>query len=78
MARPYHPKRPRRSIKLDRIHPRDLRIYQPAFFCEQCSHFDSPNGACTVGYRALHTKKEQMALYEITGMMALCRFLEID
>lgn len=74
----YHPRRPRRSIKLDRIHPGDLAKYDVAFFCDQCSHYDGTNNYCTMGYRPQHTRQEQMALYNLSGKMALCRFLEID
>lgn len=74
----YHPRRPRRSIKLDRIHPTDLRKFKPTFFCDDCSHYDRGNRYCTMGYRPQHTRDEQMALYNLTGKMALCRFLEID
>ena len=75
---PYHPRRPRRSIKLDRISPTDLRVLNPQLFCDDCSHYSRTNQSCTMGYRAQHTRVEQMAIYAVTGKMALCRFLEID
>lgn len=77
-AASYHPRRPRRSIKLDRIHPSDFAKYDIAFFCDQCSHYDGTNRYCTMGYRPQHTREEQMAIYNLSGKMALCRFLEID
>jgi hypothetical protein len=77
-AQPYLPKPQRRAIKLDRISPADLRIMNPQFFCDDCSHYSPSQNRCTMGYRAQHTRAEQMALYNLTGKMALCRFLEID
>ena len=85
----YHTHRPRRSIKLDKIRPGDyLKYVKPetglnagilgGFFCDACSHFDSDRTKCTIGYKAVHTVEIQTALYEQTGQMALCRFLEID
>ena len=78
MSKLYQPRRPRRSIKLERIEAADLRRLKPALFCDDCSHFDSANASCTMGYRAQHTRSKQMAIYELTGKMALCRFIEID
>ncbi len=77
-SRPYQPKRHRRRIKLDRVQASDLANFEVRFFCEDCSHFSSTNKTCTMGYVAQHTKKEQMEIYQITGHMAFCRFLEID
>jgi hypothetical protein len=76
--RPYQPKRQRRRIKLDRVNPQDLTKFATRFFCNDCSHFDSQGVKCTMGYVPQHTEKEQMALYNLTGHMAFCRFLEID
>lgn len=77
-GRPYLPRRQRKSIKLDRVNPRDLSKFDVRFFCDDCSHFSSSEKRCTMGYVAQHTREEQMALYNLTGMMALCRFMEID
>jgi hypothetical protein len=77
-GRPYQPKRHRRRIKLDRVQASDLTGFEFRFCCEDCSHFGSSTKTCTLGYVAQHTKKEQMELYQLTGHMAFCRFLEID
>lgn len=77
-SRTYHPKRHRRRIKLDRVRPSDLSTYEVRFFCDDCSHYDQSHRRCTMGYVAQHTREEQMALYNLTGQMAFCRFLEID
>lgn len=76
--RTYLPKRPRRPIQLDTIHPVDFRRYELAFFCDDCSHFSSGDKTCMLGYRAQHTRAEQEAIFELTGRMALCRAIEID
>ncbi len=77
-ARAYQPQRKRRSIKLDRVNPRDFMAYDSRFFCDDCSHYDSSANKCTMGYVPQHTRALQMATYNLTGMMAFCRFLEID
>ena len=78
-------KRPRKSVKEDAIHPADyLRYVLPpggpigGFFCDVCSHYASKKEICTLGYKPIHTVREQSARYEINGRMALCRFIEID
>lgn len=78
VARPYQPKRHRRSIKLDRVQATDLAHYDVRFFCDQCSHYSASTNVCTMGYVPQHTEKAQMALFNLTGMMAFCRFMEID
>ncbi len=76
--RHYLPRPRHRSITLDVIDPRDFNHLELRFFCDDCSHFASSQGLCTLGYRARHTRTEQLKLYELTGKMALCRALEID
>jgi hypothetical protein len=71
-------KRPRKSIFLDRINPQDFLKFNFMFCCEQCSHFDSVKIVCTMGYQAQHQRASQLAKYNLTGKMALCRFMEID
>lgn len=71
-------KRPRMSIKLDRVNPRDFLRFDTIFACEQCSHFSVSEVRCTMGYVAQHTRDRQLELYNRTGHMAFCRFLEID
>lgn len=71
-------KRPRMSIKLDRVHPSDFNRMNLIFACEQCSHFDSQTSSCTMGLNPQHTLERQMKLYNLTGFMAFCRFQEID
>lgn len=71
-------KRPRRSIKLDKVNPSDFMNYNMTFACEHCSHYDASNRVCTMGYNPQHTLERQLHLYNLTGAMAFCRFLEID
>ncbi len=71
-------KRPRKSIFLDRIHPQDFMRFNFMFCCEQCSHFDPAKLICTMGYQAQHQRASQLSKYNLTGKMALCRFMEID
>ncbi len=71
-------RRPRTSIKLDRVDPRDFMRYELIYACEQCSHYASSEGRCTMGYTPQHTQARQLELYNRTGFMAFCRFLEID
>jgi len=72
-------KKIRPSIKKDVIHPRDFNYYKLPYSCEDCSHFSSKNETCTLGYQTEpHLKRNQLHSYEVSGKMALCRFIEID
>ena len=78
-------KRPRKSVKEDTVHPSDYMKYVlppggpiGGFFCDVCSHYERGKQFCTIGYKPIHTVKEQSARYEIAGKIALCRFIEID
>lgn len=73
------PKRLNKSIKTDAIHPADYLRFDFRFACEDCSHFNFETEECTIGYQpAPHRKAEQTRCYELSGKMALCRFLELD
>jgi|GEM_PF-861035 len=75
----FTPKRIRRSIKMDRIHPADFNSFQFVYHCEQCSHFSASLDQCSIGYNSeLHKKNRQLESYYLHGHMALCRFQEID
>jgi hypothetical protein len=78
VQRPIFPHRKRRTIKLDGVNPRDFAKYDVRFFCDDCSHYSASTHVCTMGYVPQHTKRAQLALYDLTGKMAFCRFLEID
>jgi hypothetical protein len=69
----------KRSIKMDPIHPRDMRELNLVYYCEQCSHFDHGGKTCTIGYDAFnHVKETQDKYYAMSGRVAYCRFQEID
>lgn len=69
----------RRSLILDPVHPRDFNNMEFSYCCEQCSHFDETAKSCTIGYDASkHLREVQLKLYDLTGRMAFCRFMEID
>lgn len=73
------PKRVRQSIKLDPVNPTDFLAYNFSHSCEFCSHWNSVNGLCTLGYKNdHHLLKANLNSFELSGKMALCRFLEID
>lgn len=72
-------KRIRSSIKKDAVNPTDYLKYDFRTSCEDCSHFDSKTSSCTLGYNtAPHRKAQQIKDYELSGVIAQCRFLEID
>jgi hypothetical protein len=75
---PYQTKRVRRGLRVDRVKADDLQRYHPAFFCDDCVHYDRRLHHCTMGYAPLHTRSEQLAQYDLAGTMAFCRFCEID
>lgn len=77
-GRSYLPKRHHKTIAVDSVLAGDLRIFAPRIFCDDCSHYSASETRCTIGYRAQHTRAEQMALYERTGKIAFCRAMEID
>lgn len=73
------PKRLRTSIRHDAMNPSDYLKYDFRFACEECAHFDSETGNCTLGYNSKwHRREYQKKSYELSGKMALCRFMEID
>jgi hypothetical protein len=73
------PKRITQSIKRDGVHPTDYIKYVLLSACEDCSHFDAAAERCTFGYNSAHHRRaQQLKDYEMSGKMALCRFLEID
>lgn len=74
----YQKRRPRRGIHTDLVHPGEYLKYEGRFYCEDCSHFDSNAVSCTMGYKPVHTRAEQTRLYDLSGRMAFCRFIEID
>jgi hypothetical protein len=78
LARAYHPKRQKRSIKVDAVAAADLARFTARIFCDDCGHYDRTGDRCTMGYLAQHTRAAQMAFYELSGKMAFCRFIEID
>lgn len=69
---------PRRSIRLDTVHPRDMVNVDVRFFCDDCSHYSFTAKHCTIGFVAQHTRENQMKIYNLTGKIAFCRFIEID
>jgi hypothetical protein len=71
-------KRLRRSIKLDTVNPRDFQKISLIYACEQCCHYSHSTNICTMGYIPQHRMETQLKLYNLTGKMAFCRFLEID
>ena len=76
---PKHQQYARKSLILDPIHPRDFRELSVIFACEQCSHFESEQKSCSIGYGAAkHMLEAQLRSYEVTGKVAFCRFSEID
>lgn len=68
----------RRSIRLDKVHPMHINHFDLRIFCDDCSHYSTTGKICTIGFVAQHTREKQMKLYELTGQIAFCRFLEID
>ena len=79
MSTAITPRKPRKSIKLDRVHPADFLKQNMIFCCEQCSHYDPESDSCTIGYQAsVHKRDIQMMRFLSNSHMAFCRFLEID
>lgn len=69
----------KRGVIVDPVHPRDFRELKITYYCEMCTHFDFQNKQCTIGYDAeKHMKANQDHLYNLSGKIAFCRFIEID
>jgi hypothetical protein len=71
-------KSPRVSMRLDRVKPSDLSELNLRFACEHCSHYDTVKKFCSMGFNPRFDLESQNKLYNLTGFMAFCRFLEID
>mgnify|MGYP001596154374 CR=1 FL=1 len=74
----FRKKSPRFSIRLDRVHPGDFNRMNLIYACEHCSHYDAVKKFCSMGFQPQFTEAHQRELYDRTGAMAFCRFLEID
>lgn len=73
------PKRLRTSIRHDAVNASDYLTYKMPSACEDCTHFNAREESCTLGYNSEHHRREyQKKCFELSGKMALCRFLEID
>ncbi len=73
------PRRIRPSIKKDKVNAHDYQNYDHRFSCDDCSHFDSDNTRCTLGYISVHHRKAQQNIdFLMSGQLAFCRFHEID
>lgn len=71
------PRRLRTSIRFDTVNPTDYLKYDFRTACEDCTHFDGKG--CSQGYESKwHRRDFQTKSYELSGKVALCRFLEID
>jgi hypothetical protein len=69
----------RRSIILDKIHPREFNNLNVIYCCEQCSYFNTVKKVCAMGFKVeKHMRESQLAEYQRSGRMALCRSQEID
>jgi hypothetical protein len=67
------------SIKKDPIQAADYLRYNLPNACEDCSHFKPSNETCTLGLPTeQHLARNQKKSYELSGKLALCRFLEVD
>lgn len=75
----FTPKRISASMKKDVVNPYDYLTFDIRSACEECSHFNSVNERCTLGFNsAPHRKLQQTHDMELSGRMAQCRFHEID
>jgi hypothetical protein len=79
VPKPKTPKRLNPSIRMDLIDPSDFIKYNFTHSCEHCSHFNNVDENCTLNYYSKHHRLENnLKSYDLSGRMALCRFLEID
>ena len=73
------PKKIGSSIKKDAIPAESYNRYKMPYACEDCSHFAAVSKICTLGFKTEpHLRETQRRSYEMSGRVALCRFIEID
>lgn len=74
------PPRIKPSIKKDPILAKDYLKYKLPWACEDCVYFTGEqSGRCILGYLTEpHRREEQRKSFELSGRMALCRFLEME
>ena len=69
----------RRGPIKDPVHPTDFNQLKIMFGCECCSFFDPEHSSCALEMPTkAHTTSTQIKDYNVSGKMAICRFLEID
>jgi hypothetical protein len=77
--KPPTPKRIQPAIRHDSVSPEAYNRYNLPWACEDCTHYNSEDNTCTLGYHTKwHRRDYQRESYELSGKMALCRFQEID
>jgi hypothetical protein len=73
------PKKLKQSIRMDLIDPADFMKFNFTHSCEHCTHFNNSAENCSLGYFSTHHRlQNNLKSYDLSGRMALCRFLEID
>lgn len=79
MPTPKTAKRIGVSIKKEKINPGDYLKYDHRLSCEDCTYFKPEPQTCSLGFQTEnHKKSTQTKDYELSGRVAICRFLEID
>lgn len=69
----------KKSFKKEPINPAVFNREKIIYSCEDCSFFLSNTNTCEAGLNPnLHKKKAQKLLYERSGKLNICLFLEID
>jgi len=71
--------RVKKNIIKERVKAFDFNSMNLQFSCENCSFFMSTSKTCNLGYNTKpHLHENQVKLYEQSGRLTFCRFLEID
>lgn len=67
------------TIKKDPIHPASYMKYKLPWACEDCVYYAPDTEKCILGYiTEPHRREVQKKSYEMSGRVALCRFLELE
>lgn len=69
----------KKSLKQESISPSIFNTKQLIYSCEDCSFFIKKQKACEMGLNSkIYQNQQQKALYNRTGKLNICLFLEID
>lgn len=69
----------KKTLKQESIQPNIFNTKKLIYSCEECSFFINYQQTCEIGLDSkLYQNQQQNSLYNRTGKLNICLFLEID